>query len=149
MKGTIINEKIAQNLQDIHLATESAESAIRVAHRTLTSPTNKTLDLGYFETNVSTGIAPNLRDWSSNFYTVAADKLDTTSSHFSSRATQPMPRYRIEKFFIPHSELDIGTSIPEEDKEVRFTKYFRVIGRGVGLDGNNEVLLESIVIEAA
>ncbi len=151
MRTALTEEKIAQSIQDLHIATEAAESALRHGQRQLKTAYQKAFQDGFTATHELGSVPPNLGDWENNIYQLAISEMtvDRTSIALDSdtKVAAWMPRYRLEEFFLPGNELDSGGSISAEEKGPRSTSYFRVIARGLGLDGKNEVMLESVVIE--
>ncbi len=155
MRTALTEEKIAQSIQDLHIATEAAESALRHGQRQLKTAHQKTFQDGFTATH-DLGQPPhnlphNLTDWESDIYQLAITDMsvDRTSKALDSdsKVAAWLPKYRLEEFFLPGNELDTGSSISSEEKSLRSTSYFRVIARGLGLDGKNEIMLESVVIE--
>ena len=151
MRTSLTEEKVSQAILDLNIATEAAESALRHGQRQLKTAYQRTFQAGFSKTHELGAEPPDLSDWNNNIYQMGrADIQVDRSSKALDRDTKVdawLPKYRLEEFFVPGNELDTGSSISLEEKEPRSTSYFRVIARGVGLDGENEILLESVVIE--
>lgn len=151
MRTSLTEEKISQSVLDLNIATEAAESALRHGQRQLKTAYQRTFQAGFTKTHELGAEPPDLSDWNNNIYQMSSGdiQVDQTSKALdtSGEVAAWLPKYRLEEFFVPGNELDTGSSISLEEKEPRSTSYFRVIARGVGLDGENEILLESVVIE--
>lgn len=151
MRTALTEEKISQSIQDLHIATEAAESALRHGQRQLKTAYQKKFQDGFSSTHELGSVPPNLGDWENDIYQLVISDLqvDRSSKALDSDAKVSawLPKYRLEEFFLPGNELDSGGPTSAEEKGPRSTSYFRVIARGLGLDGRNEVMLESVVIE--
>jgi len=153
MRTALTEEKISQSNQDLNIAQEAAESALRHGQRQLKKAYQITFDNGFTKTHLLGAVAPDLSVWdnSENYQVGIADmQVDQNSSKALDsdiKVEAWLPKYRLEEFSVPNNEKDTGTSVSAEEKEPRSTSYFRIIARGVGLDGQNETMLESIVIE--
>jgi type IV pilus assembly protein PilX len=151
MRTALTEEKISQSIQDLHIATEAAESALRHGQRQLKTAYQKKFQDGFSTTHELGAEPPNLGDWENDIYKMVIGDLqvDRSSKALDSdtKVLAWLPKYRLEEFFVPGNELDSGSSVSAEEKGPRSTSYFRVIARGLGLDGKNEVMLESVVIE--
>lgn len=151
MRTSLTEEKVARSIQDLNIASEAAESALRHGQRQLKTAYQKSFQAGFTKSHELGAEPPNLGDWENNIYQLALGdmQVDQSSKAMNSNAKVAawLPKYRLEEFSVPGNELDTGSSISLEEKEPRSTSYFRVIARGVGMDGDNQVLLESVVIE--
>lgn len=151
MRTSLTEERISQSVQDLNIASEAAESALRHGQRQLKTAYQKSLQSGFYKTHTLGAIAPDLSQWENGIYRMSLQDMTVDRSSLAlnndSKVQAWLPRYRLEEFFVPDNELDTGSSISREEKAPRSTSYFRVIARGVGLQGENEILLESIVIE--
>ncbi|MFT5259524.1 MAG: type IV pilus assembly protein PilX [Saprospiraceae bacterium] len=150
MRGALVNEKVANQTQDIHIANDSAESALRVAERALLSSTNLS-PAGLYTSYGETISVPDVYDWS------GATQIDnssidlSSSSGFDSKAyaaggKYELPKYYIEAFGLGSGDLTRGHSTPSEYTDALKTAYYRIIARGVGLSGKNAVMLEETII---
>lgn len=151
MRSSMTEEKISQSNQDLNISQEAAESALRHGQRQLKRAYQITFDDGFSKTHLLGAVAPDLSDWDNNIYQMQISdmQVDRSSKALDSdlKVAAWMPKYRLEEFSVPNNEKDTGSSVSAEEKEPRSTSYFRIIARGVGLDGQNETMLESIVIE--
>ena len=151
MRTALTEEKISQSNQDLNISQEAAESALRHGQRQLKKAYQITFEEGFSKTHLLGAIAPDLSDWDTKIYQMQISEMqvDRSSKALDSDAKVAawLPKYRLEEFSVPNNEKDTGSSVSAEEKEPRSTSYFRIIARGVGLDGQNETMLESIVIE--
>ncbi|MCP3953708.1 MAG: hypothetical protein GY697_16040 [Desulfobacterales bacterium] len=141
MRGALTEELISINIQDHHLATESAESALRAGERTLKYGGANNTDPGYYSSYNNPINAPDLYSWDdTNSYKIASDIWVNSN--------QPIPRYKIELFASIHKKKNVlpseGTT--EAQALAASTKYYRIIAYGQGRSENAVVLEESIVI---
>ena len=139
MRGALVEESISTNIQDQHLATESAESALRAGERKLkTSAPNPDTDLGYY--TYLRGTMPDIFTWNaSNSYVIP-------DADWGANNLQPAPRFKIELFAAPDSSSMLGDGGSTAEKLATSSKYIRIIGYGQGRSENSVALEESIVI---
>ncbi len=138
MRGALTEELISINIHDHHLATESAESALRAGERALISSSVLVNNTGYYSYLDNT--TPDLYTWSdTNSYKIASDIWGVSNQ-------QPIPRYKIELFAATDRLKNLGSGMTEAQALAASTKYYRIIAYGQGRSENAVVLEESIVI---
>ncbi len=158
MRTSMTEEKISQSVQDLHLATEAAESALRHGQRFLKTASQRDSDPGFYKTWELEGPPPpdlsisawNLGEGSSTavkpYYQLTTTDMEMLGTIFTSKTQQPLPKFILEEFAVEGADLSKGHDA-DELGDPRETSYFRVIGRGLGLNSENEVILESLIIE--
>ena len=162
MRISITEEKISRNTQDAHLAADAAESGLRIGQQYLISKEYLSSPYGYYISHGVNATAPDLSisAWTNaSSYQVTESELDrgNYSSDISDAYThQEYPRYMIEEFSVTNNK-NIGSSLSVAQQKSKSPTYYRIISRGTGLPlggapntpGENEVLLEPIMIERA
>ncbi len=150
MRGTLLEEKIAINQQDQHLAMEGAQSCLPIARtniRKAGSDRPKWGDPGYYITYGHNRDVPDLLDenaWNDDNSTTIPAGLWAADASSKVRPTTT-PRCKYEEFAAPGSDLDTGTGETLEQKKVRSKTYYRLFGRGQGADGA-EAVVESVSV---
>ena len=142
MRSTLLEQRIAINQQDQHRSIEGAQSALAVAKRRISDVSaNRPLltDKGYWLTLGGGRAAPDLASWTSD------TSYQLPSSQWGSDTERP--RYKIEDFAAPSSDLDLGTGETVAAKRVRSTTYYRISGRGTGVDSRNDSIVETVVVK--
>jgi type IV pilus assembly protein PilX len=138
MRGALSEEQVSINIQDHHLATEAAESALRAGERALISSSVLVNNPGYY--SYLDGTTPELYTWTdSNSYKIL-------NSVWGINNLQPVPRYKIELFAAIDRLENLGAGMTEAEALAASTKFYRIIGYGQGRSENAIVLEESIVI---
>lgn len=158
MRTSMTEEKISQSVQDLHLATEAAESALRHGQRFLKNAYQRDTDSGFYKTWELDGPPPpdlSISAWNTGeapdtsvkpYYQLSSADMQMDSGVFTSRTQQPLPKFVLEEIAVEGADLTKGHEA-DEIGDPRETSYFRVIGRGLGLSDQNEIMLESLIIE--
>ena len=158
MRTSMTEEKISQSVQDMHLATEAAESALRHGQRFLKNASQRDTDAGFYKTWELDGPAPpdlSQVAWNKGeapdtsvrpYYQLTAADMQMSGTVFTSLTTQPLPKFILEEIAVEGADLTKGHEA-DEIGDPRETSYFRVISRGLGLNQQNEIILESLIIE--
>lgn len=158
MRTSMTEEKISQSVQDLHLATEAAESALRHGQRFLKNAYQRGTDPGFYKTWELDGPPPpdlSMDAWNRGeapdtsvkpYYQLSSADMQMNSSVFTSRTQQSLPKFILEEIAVEGADLTKGHEA-DEIGDPRETSYFRVIGRGLGLSDQNEIILESLIIE--
>ncbi len=138
MRSALTEELISINIHDHHLATESAESALRAGERALITSSVLMNNPGYYSYLDNT--TPDLYTWNvTNSYKI-------NSAIWGASNQQPIPLYKIELFAATDRLENLGSGMTEAEALAASTKYYRIIGYGQGRSENAVVLEESIVI---
>ncbi len=153
MRSALTEEKIAGNLQDLHLATESAQSALRDAQRRIRITSDLETENGFYRSVGENTSIPDLTTWTdATSFQVSNNEMARTGDDFDATydndGTFPYPRFKLEKFAFQPT-YGIGDSTPIEIEASRSNSFYRVIARGVGPSGNNEITLESIIVQGS
>ncbi len=149
MRSALLEERIAGDLQEAHLAIEAAESALRHGQRGVRNSTDLELDSVYYISHGENSTPPDLITWTNaTSYQLSSADMDRSAGYGFDAAYESAyvyPRYKIEEFDANTPE-DIGFSTSTTLAiHATSTVYYRIIARGVSGSGNNEVILESII----
>lgn len=159
MRSTLLEQRIAINQQDQHIAMEAAQSGLAVASKRITdiSPNRPKLNDGGYYMTIGTGHpVPIGSDWSNanTYYSIPGQgeddgfwDTDLSASNDEGLNNTIVPRYRIEDFSAPKSDLDLGTGETVESRKVRSTTFYRLTGRGEGIDNRSQAIVETVVIK--
>lgn len=153
MRTAITGEKIAGHIQDQHLATESAESALRRGQRFVRTFGRSIPSRILHDTIAKPGVPatspiydqPNLTSWTERVVEVTASEMQI-STNDDAVTPLPRPQYKLELFDTDENEWGQGSSVSAEEQDIRENAYYRIFGRGVGRSGGNEVILQSLLI---
>ena len=137
MRGSLIEARIAVNIQDRHLANEGAESALRAGERKINTVPDVD-DAAFYDT--LNGEPPADLTWTAaNSYAVPGTTWTSTKP--------AAPRYKLEQFSAPDSDLETGNGQTNEQKQVAAKTYYRIIGYGEGKSPTASAMIESIIIK--
>jgi Tfp pilus assembly protein PilX len=155
MRTALTGEKIAGHVQDLHLATEAAESALRRGQREIRRDSGKLSSNRLHETFVLPGTPinddqdrspPDLANWY-DAKTLTISEAELNTSQDDSETPVPMPQYKLERFDKDCPDLGIGSSMSEQSDCLRGSSAYRIFGRGIGRSNENTVILQSLLIE--
>lgn len=153
MRTAFTGEKISGHIQDLHLANESAESALRRGQRSirqkdpLAYPSLHDTTVDNLEaTSANLVEPPDLKDWEVRYTVVSQAEMQIGSNETAVTAL-PRPRYKLELFNKECPTLDTGATFSEEEDCNRGKRFYRIFGRGLGRSGENQVILQSLLIE--
>jgi len=137
MRGALVEEGISINIQDQHLATESAESALRAGERKVKHSSHAG-HVGYYSFQL--GSMPDIFSWDNSNSYVIPDAV------WGANNPQPAPRFKIELFRAPDVSETVGDGVTVAEKLGTSSRFYRVVGYGQGRSDNSVALEESIVI---
>ena len=165
IRGTNLQERMAGNMRDRHMAFQSAEAALRSGEELLEGssiPSFSGSTVGYWpdlndqnnESSLQSGDWPYMSgssgayrlrpsiwtddQWSSNSVQLADDTIADVNEQ---------PRYTVEKIIVSKLEASQGGGVDIESTEKYSDyEYYRVTARGVGVSGQSVVVLQSTYI---
>lgn len=148
MRGSVMQEKMANNLRDRELAHQAAEIALRDAERFISSLTNRPdptvsgVNSNIYTLN-STALDPNTTNarpwWQERDATWWANNANSVVSVLPGNVAAA-PRYVIE-------EIGLKSFDEVESKPKAGIYYYRITARGTGGSAVTRVLLQSTVVK--
>jgi type IV pilus assembly protein PilX len=151
MRNALREEKIAQSAQDMNLASEAAESALRQGQYRLRDHEIGSTDSGLSKSWLPGARAPDLStpEWESDRpYHLSVTDMAFNSDTLDARTTPLRPKYWVEEVGVETKDLGRGHLNIEFTRPLNI-RYYRIIARGLGLSGKNEILLETMLIESS
>lgn len=144
VQNTTMEERMAGNYRDRYSAFQAAESALRAGEEEIAVFT--TFSAMLFNGNASTGSADGTYEvqkttGSVNPLTLDWDQYSRDVSVVTLSGVAAVPQFvveRLPKVPLPKSSLVLGYQSKPKD-----VQYFRVSGRGIGVSGRAEVVLQS------